>query len=134
MPMLMAALAAALSLLEEGVGIRGDAAAPVVVVIRELVGDGVVDEDTEDEMRELVGDEVVDDEDAEDEVRDTGEDEDGDEIPPVKDRPGAVEPEAPVDKLVILGPHVCGDMASFDVIVKTGVSVETSPAKSSICI
>lgn len=114
--MLMAALAAALSLLEDDIGIGGDAAAPVVVVVRELVRDD------------------VDDEDAEDEVRDTGEDEDGDGIPLVKDRLDVVELEAPVGKSVTLGPHVCGDMASFDVIVKTGVSVETSPAKSSICI
>ena len=132
--MLMAALAAALSLLEEGVGIRGDAAAPVVVVVRKLVGDDVVDAPVAVVMREVVGDDVIDDEDKEDEVRATGEDEDGDEIPLVKDRVGAVELEAPVGRLVTLGPHVCGDMASFDVIVKTGVSVETSPAKSSICI
>ena len=134
MPMLMAALAAALSPLEEGVRIRGDATAPVVVVGRELVGDDVVDALVVVLIRELVGDDVADNKDVEDEVRDTGEDGDGDEILLVKDRLGAIRLEAPVGKLVTLGPHVCGDMASFDVIVKTGVSVETSPAKSSICM
>ena len=117
MPMLMAALAAALSLLEEDIGSCGGAAAPGVVVMRGLVGnDGV-------------GDKV-----AEDEVRDASENEDGDEVPLVKDRPGAVELEAPVRRLVILGPHLFGDMASFDVIVKSGVSSESSPARSVSCI
>ncbi len=117
MLMLMAALAAALSLLEEGVGSRGGAADPVVVVVRGLVGVA-----------------VVGDEDAKDEVGDAGEDEDGDKISVVKDKLGTVELEAPVGKLVILGPHVCGDMASFDVIVKTGVLAQSSPAKSSSCM
>ena len=149
--MLMAALAAALSPLEEGVRIRGDAAAPVVVVARESVGDDVADapvvvvgrESVGDDVADapvvvligkLAGDDVADNEDVEDEVKDTGEDGDGEEILLVKDRLGAIRLEASVGKLVTFGPHVCGDMASFDVIVKTGVSVETSPAKSSICI
>ena len=124
-PMLMAALAIALSLLEDGVADRGGAAAPVVVVVGKLVGDKFVS---------VIGDSVVGDENAEDEVGGAGEEKDGDEIPLLEDRPGAVELEAPVGKLVILGPHVCGDMASFDVIVKTGVLAQSSPAKSSSCI
>ena len=63
-----------------------------------------------------------------------GEEKDGDEIPLLEDRPGVVELEAPVGNLVMLGPHVCGDMASFDVIVKTGVLAQSSPAKSSSCM
>ena len=113
----MAALAAALSLAEDGVVDRGGAAAPVVVAVRELVGDGVVGEG-----------------DAEDEMGDAGEDEDGEEIPLFEDILEAVEVEAPVGKLVILGPHVCGEMASFDVIVKTGVLAQSPPAKFSSCM
>lgn len=103
MPMAMAALAGALSLLDDRVVVRGGVAASVVVAVGELVVDA-----------------VVGDEDAEDEVGGAGEENDGGEIPIFEDRLGAVELEALVDKLVILGPHVCGDMASFDVIVKTG--------------
>ena len=109
----MTALAAALSLLEEGIGSCGAAAAPGVVV-----------------MEGLAGNEDVGDGAAEDEVRDAGEDGDGDKVPLVKDRPGAVELEAPIRRLVILGPHVCGDMALFDVIVKSGVLSKSSPARS----
>ena len=115
--MLMAASAAALSLLEDGVVARGGAVGPVVVVVRELVGDA-----------------IFSDEDAEVEEGDADENEVGDEIPLLEDRPGTVELETPVGKLVILGPHVCGDMASFDVIAKTGVLAKLSPAKSSSCM
>ena len=124
-PMPMAALAIALSLLEDGVADRGGAAAPIVVSVGELVGDTVVG---------VRGDTVVGDKDAEDEVGGGGEKKDGDEIPLPEDIPGAVGLEAPVGKLVILGPHVCGDMASLDVIVKTGVLAQSLPVKSSSCM
>ena len=125
MPMPMAALAIALSLFEDGLVDRGGAAAPIVVSMEEIVGNTVVS---------VIGDTVVGDKDAEDEVGGAGEEKDGNEIPLLEDRPGAVELEAPVGKLVILGPHVCGDMESFDVIVKTGVLAQSSPAKSSSCM
>ena len=124
-PMAMAALAIALSPLEDGVADGGGAAAPVVIAVGELVGDKVVS---------VLGDTVVVDEDAVDEVGGAGEEKDGDEISLLEDIPGAVTLEAPVGKFVILGPHVCGDMASFDVIIKRGVSSESSPAKSSTCM
>ena len=95
----------------------GGAAAPVVVAVRELVGDGVVDEG-----------------DAEDEMGDAGEDEDGEDVPLFEVISEAVELEVPVGKLVILGPQVCGVMASFDVILKTGVLAQSSPAKFSSCM
>ena len=63
-----------------------------------------------------------------------GEDEDGEEIPLFEDILEAVEVEAPIGKLVILGPHVCGEMASFDVIVKTGMLTQSPPAKFSSCM
>ena len=113
-PMLIAALAAALSLLEDGFVDRGGAVTPAVVAVREFVGDA-----------------VVDGEDAVNEVADASEDGDGDEIPLVK---GAVKTEAPVGKLATLRPHVCGDMASFDVIVNMGVSSQLSPEESASCI
>ena len=122
MLMLMAALTAALSLLEDGVVDGGGAAVSVVVAVGELVGDTVVS---------VIGDTVVGDKDAEDEVGAAGEEKDGDEIPLLEDRPGAVGLEAPVGKLVILGPHVWGDMASFDVIVNGGVLAQSVPAKFS---
>lgn len=68
MLMLIAALAAGLSLLEDAVVDRGGAAASVVVFVRELVGDA-----------------VVGGEDAEKVVADASEDGDGDEIPLVRD-------------------------------------------------
>ena len=116
MEMPMAAWALALSPLEGGVVDCGGAAAPVMVAVRELVGDA-----------------VVGDEDADDEVGGAGEEKDGEGIPLVEDRP-AVELEAPVGTLVILGPHVCGDMASFDVIVNWGVLPQSTESKSSSCI
>ena len=66
--MLIAALAAALSFLEDGVVDRGGAVTPAVVVVRDLVGDA-----------------VVGGEDAENEVADASEYGDGDEIPLFKD-------------------------------------------------
>ncbi len=101
--MLMAAMAAALSLLDDGGVSRGGAAAPVVVGVRKLVDDA-----------------VVRGEDVNDEEGDAGEDEDGDDIPLVEYGLGTVELEALVGKLGLSGPHVCGDTASFDVIEKTG--------------
>lgn len=117
MAMPMAAWALALSPLEGGVVDCGGAAAPVVVAVRKLVVDA-----------------VVGDEDAEDEVGGAGEEKDGDGISLFEDRPGAVELEVPVGKLVILGPHVCGDMASFDVIVNWGVLPQSTESKSSSCM
>ena len=124
-PMPMAALAIALSLSEDGTADRGGAAALVVSAVGELIGDKVVS---------VIGDTVVGDKVAEDEVGGAGEEKNGDEIPLLEDRPGAVELETPVGKLVILGPHVCGVIASFDVIVKTGVLAPSPPAKSSSCM
>lgn len=76
MLMLMAALTAALSLLEDGVVDGGGAAVSVVVAVGELVGDTVVS---------VIGDTDVGDKDAEDEVGAAGEEKDGDEIPLLED-------------------------------------------------
>ena len=112
----IAALAVALSLLDDGFVDRGGAAAPVVVAVRDFVGNA-----------------VVADGDGEDEGEGAGEEKDDDGIPLFEDRP-AVELEAPVGTLVILGPHVCGDMASFDVIVNWGVLPQSTKSKSSSCM
>ena len=55
-----------------------------------------------------------------------------DEVPLFKDRPGAVE--VSLLRLVILGPHACGDTASFDVTVRLGVLSISSPARFPTCI
>ena len=159
LPMLIPALVAGLSVSEDEDWDASGVAALVVVAAGDTVRDSLVKEDEgEEEGKEEKDEEGTEEKDKEDEGEEEGKeekDEEGTEekdkevgVSDIKDEDDCAVGDVPVnDKdAIAVGieappswpgadtPQVCGETPSFDVIWNSGVSEESSPEKSSICM
>lgn len=138
LPILIPALAAALSGLEED---EGGVAALVVANAGDTVDDGFAEGDECDMEETEKMEEAVEEEEEKDKEARVGDTEDEDEIDSeagstlVDGKDTAVVGfESPLDWPRAVAPQVTGGTPSCDVRSKFGVLAESSPEKSSICM